>query len=115
MMIELVTLFFTPACLGSCHGWVFPDDAYFGLTPGSFSNIMIILSWVQVALLCFSLFITTVSPGNYRLLNSIMPTIVRYALFACMLVMPWIIIVLAIGEMISQGNLVPYLFLVVII
>ena len=32
-----------------------------------------------------------------------------------MLAMPWIIIGLAIGEMISQGDLVPYLFFVFIV
>ena len=115
MMIELVTLFFTPAFLGSFHNYVFPDEAYFGHTAGTLSNIMVVLCWVQLALLCFGLFTTTVSAGNYRKLNSIMPTIVKYALFTCMLVMPWVIIVLAIGEMISQGDLVPYLFLVFII
>ena len=115
MMIELVTLFVTPACLGSFHNWVFPDDAYFGLTPGSLSDIMIILCWVQVALLCIGLFIRQVDANSYRLLNSIRPKVARYALFACMLVMPWIIIGLAIGEMISQGDLVPYLFLVSVI
>ena len=115
MMIELVTLFFTPAFLGSFHTWVFPDEAYFGLTPGSLSNLMIILCWVQVALLCYGLFTTQVSANSYRLLNSIRPSIVRCALFTCMLVMPWIIIGLAIGEMISQGDLVPYLFFVFII
>ena len=46
MMIELVTLVFTPSCMGSIQRLVLPSEDDLGFTANGASRIMLILCWV---------------------------------------------------------------------
>ena len=76
---------------------------------------MLILCWVQLALLLEGLFCTAVSESRSSWYNSWMPTIIWWSLVTSMLIMPWVIIAFAMLNQLIDGALHPYYFFVIMI
>ena len=112
MMIELVTLVFTPSCMGSIQRLVLPSEDDLGFTANGASRIMLILCWVQIALLVIGLFCTQASISKRNWYNNTAPKVIWWMLFTAMLILPWVIIVFAICKQIGEGTLLPYFLLV---
>ena len=76
MMIELVTLVFTPSCMGSIQRLVLPSEDDLGFTANGASRIMLIFCWVQMALLVIGLFCTQASISKSNRYNNTAPKVI---------------------------------------